>query len=540
MRLLNRIFTYLTLIGMLCTANLSAHEVISDDERKLQAKYYQGIVFEAKAEERQMLIDSALFFGLQTDDLALIGDLYLTRGTVYYSLKNYQLTLEQYLLAYDYIQRSGDPYGLHSVKNMIANLKNYMGYYQDAEELFKECVSYFGQDESNYNLHRGWMNSMMGLAWSLTKRGELTESVQILSEARDSAERMGFSDLDLHYVIFKQGINAYFNGDFSESVQMISDQLPVLYDNEDFAWASVGELYLGKAHWDQGNQEEAMSYFKKIDELFREHRYTHPDLREAYELMISYYETMGDQDAQLGYIQQLVQVDQVYNENHRFLISTIYKKYTTRDLIISKQLLQTSLYAEKNKTLLLIIFSSLIILTFFIWNYYQKRKTKKIVKDLKQRILSQKAPLETEISNQIKIENIRRVKANTGVRINKEVETDLLNKLKMFEEKEKFLKSNITLENLAKNFKTNTSYLSKVINANKQKTFTQYLNGLRIEYVLNEMTINQDSIFFKYSIKSIAESVGFKNVSVFTRAFKQHVGIKPSVFIREIKMESLV
>src|SRR5690554_3408741 len=134
MLLLNKIPAVFLFIGLLCAS---------------QAKYYQGIVFEAKADDRLMLIDSALFFGLQTEDPALIGDLYLTKGTVYYSLKDYQQTLEQYLIAYDYIQRSGDPYGLHSVKNMIANLKNYLGYYQDAEELFQECVNYFGQDESN-------------------------------------------------------------------------------------------------------------------------------------------------------------------------------------------------------------------------------------------------------------------------------------------------------------------------------------------------------------------------------------------------------
>ncbi|TPN84531.1 hypothetical protein [Aquimarina algicola] len=68
--------------------------------------------------------------------------------------------------------------------------------------------------------------------------------------------------------------------------------------------------------------------------------------------------------------------------------------------------------------------------------------------------------------------------------ISDKIVINILNKLKKFEDNEEYLKRKITTITLAKKFNTNTKYLSRIVNTYKQKTFTEYINELRINYVL--------------------------------------------------------
>lgn len=497
--------------------------------------YYKDYVFYQAEGNRLPFIDSALYYAHQINDNALIGNVYLTKGIIYYTFKDYQQTLDHYLIANEYILQTDDVYNKYSIKNMIGGIKNYLGYYEEAEELFEECVRYFGQEEASYNMHRGYISSMMGLAWSYTKTDRVAESVRMLATARESAERMGFSDLDVHYLVFKQGINDFYLGDYEGAVQKIEEKLPFLYENEDFAWASIGEFYIGKSWWVQGEREKALPYFDKIDEVFRSHNYTHPDLREAYELLINYYKDLGNKDAQLRYIGQLVKADSVFNQTHKYLINNIYKRYTTRELILSKRRLEAALYIQKNKTILIAVLSGTVLLLTMAWIYYQRRKTRKIVQELIQKVkASQVQPKPVPLVSSI----IMKVPVKAAVQMKDEVVERLLNKLGEFEEKKKFLRPDTTLEKLAENFETNTTYLSQVINTYKKQTFSQYLSTLRIEYLINEMVLNDDPRIFNYSIEHLAALIGYNSTSAFSRAFQKHTKVKPSAFIKEIKENS--
>lgn len=114
----------------------------------------------------------------------------------------------------------------------------------------------------------------------------------------------------------------------------------------------------------------------------------------------------------------------------------------------------------------------------------------------------------------------------------KKVEEILL-KLKKLEEKTYFLRQDCTLHNMAKRLKTNTTYLSKVINTHLGKSFSTYVNDLRINYVIIELKKNKR--LRSYSVKAIAEEMGYKNANIFSRYFKEVTGITPSVYIKKIQ-----
>jgi AraC-like DNA-binding protein len=89
--------------------------------------------------------------------------------------------------------------------------------------------------------------------------------------------------------------------------------------------------------------------------------------------------------------------------------------------------------------------------------------------------------------------------------------------LTVFEKDQNYLLSNLKLNNLAKQFETNSSYLSKTINHYKGKNFSQYLNDLRIDFAIKKL--KEDKKFRKYTIKAISEDVGFSNSESFAKAF---------------------
>lgn len=90
---------------------------------------------------------------------------------------------------------------------------------------------------------------------------------------------------------------------------------------------------------------------------------------------------------------------------------------------------------------------------------------------------------------------------------------------------------------LAAKFKTNSTYLSKIINEIKQSNFTQYINTLRIEYIIKKLETEKKLLL--YTTHALSEISGYNNVQTFTRAFTNHTKMKPSHFIKELKSNVL-
>jgi YesN/AraC family two-component response regulator len=228
----------------------------------------------------------------------------------------------------------------------------------------------------------------------------------------------------------------------------------------------------------------------------------------------------------LDYIEQLVKADGIYSQNHKHLIHKIHKEYETKDLLQAKKELERSLFVEKYKTGIISGVAFFILIASLVVYFHQKKKAKKVAQELIRKIESIQKQI-VESSEELKIIP----KTNN---INDETVLKILEKLTGFEQKQKFLKPDVTLEKLANDFGTNTSYLSSVINSHKSQKFNDYINSLRINYVINELVTNSSTDFFRYSMDGIAQHSGFVNGIAFSRAFQKHAGVKPSVFIKEL------
>lgn len=102
----------------------------------------------------------------------------------------------------------------------------------------------------------------------------------------------------------------------------------------------------------------------------------------------------------------------------------------------------------------------------------------------------------------------------------------LAKSLKALMEQEKmFIESNLNLPLVAKKVKTSPHRLSKYLNDNLNKSFTQYINEYRIEEA-KKLILQKGHL----TLEAIGYEVGFNSRSTFYSSFKKYTGQTPSAY----------
>lgn len=129
----------------------------------------------------------------------------------------------------------------------------------------------------------------------------------------------------------------------------------------------------------------------------------------------------------------------------------------------------------------------------------------------------------------------KETKVVSSLSISSKTENDLLKKLELFEKNKGFIKKDINLATLSKQFETNTKYLSEIIKIHRQKPFNSYLNELRVYYIVNR--IKNEPKYINTKVSYLASDCGFTSHSTFTTIFTQIMNESPSAFLKRIKEE---
>lgn len=123
-------------------------------------------------------------------------------------------------------------------------------------------------------------------------------------------------------------------------------------------------------------------------------------------------------------------------------------------------------------------------------------------------------------------------KASVKKILSNEKEIDLLAKLKCFEAGTDFLQSNFSISIMASQFDTNSKYINFILQKHRNQLFSDYINSLRINYIIN--LLYHDSAYLNYKISYLSELCGYSSHSRFTWVFKKETGISPSDFIAQL------
>lgn len=241
----------------------------------------------------------------------------------------------------------------------------------------------------------------------------------------------------------------------------------------------------------------------------------------VYGELINYYKKINDT---VSYIEYSEKLKNSQKKQHSSLPKTL-NSVTTKLRLESEE--------NKNRNTSNIIFSIIAIslllglLSWLNWNHNKNKKRYiKLIKKLR----------ESEIKkNKSQNINLSRSDSNKQPLISLETEKLLLHKINKFEGSQSFLDKNMSLPVLAGMFGTNTKYLSYVINTHKRKDFTNYINELRIFYIVEELKKNPS--YRNYKISYLAEISGFSSHAKFATIFKNVTGISPSTFISFLSKE---
>lgn len=113
-------------------------------------------------------------------------------------------------------------------------------------------------------------------------------------------------------------------------------------------------------------------------------------------------------------------------------------------------------------------------------------------------------------------------------------QTILLDLENAMEGEKKYLDCGLTMHQLAKEIKTNTSYLSRTIQEIYHTNFASYLNTLRIN---DAKALIRDHKNNELTLDKIAKASGYKNRSTFHKAFKKMTGLTPDQYRQLLKKQ---
>lgn len=482
---------------------------------------------------------------------------YLMKGNLYFKYDYLKKALDNYIIALQYAKDQKDQKQIAYANINIAYLNNYLGKYAEAAKIFRYYL-YNPNNITNESQHNQIRVSLINCYIELNK----LDSANILIKEGQTSAFTGKSKYSVNQYLYFSGYSNLKQKKYTIAINELAKTYnffsSINDNNANYALYSLGKCYDGL-----NNKEKAVEYFIRLDSNIQKTNITFPELREVYTYIIDYYKKKNDKEKQLYYIDRFLKVDKKLDEQFEYLSTELPKKYDTPKLLQEKEDIINDL--KNRKTFLYTsIGLLLIILLILAYLYYNSKKTEKKHKQIAQDLIHSIEHKNLEVSDKSNVVLLRELESATEnlpldsfennviqnneslteeavekieIKANKTIPEDviqnILKELRNFEAKELFLKKGITLASLAKSLKTNTAYLSEIINTHKGKNFAAYLNDLRINYALNQLVV--DRRFRSYKLSVIAEELGYNNEQAFSLAFKKKTGTTLSIYIKEIE-----
>ncbi|MCT4206742.1 helix-turn-helix transcriptional regulator [Elizabethkingia anophelis] len=502
---------------------------------RLVEGYREALYYSAKDFDKLKYADSTIWAAKKTKDNDLISIAYLGKGIVYYStLRLYKNALEEYLQAYQYAHTTKDLYLKHKIIYHLGVVKSYLGHYHEASAHFIRSAHYFkGISDKNkhpnevYNNTKGYLNSIHQLAMCYWNQKQYPRADSLINIGLYTTNAQKDYLLERSYFLKCRGVSEFLKQKYSSSLLTLQEALPRIVQVDDYSSAAVSYFYLGKNFLALQDKNKAEENFTKVDSIFKTRHFILPELLENYKLLIEHYKNQNNKDLQLYYTGQLIKADSIIGKDFAFLSSTIYREYDIKSLKNKKEKLER-IDLLKSVFSIFLILLTLVFIFLFIKFFRKERATNKYAM-----VIQQELSIKTNFDHCVERSCDYPEKK---VELSHETENEILEKLKLFEECNGFIKKGLNLNKLATKLGTNTYYLSTVINEHKGKNFSQYLSFLRITYITN--LLNTDSKFLIYTIEALAEECGMASRQNFSNLFFEVNGLRPKDFIARIKAES--
>jgi AraC-like DNA-binding protein len=450
---------------------------------------------------------------------------YLEKGHFLSKLYRYNEAINNYLIIQKLAYSKNITY-YYKAKYAIAILKSEkMGEVKEALPMYKECYNFYKSQMNNSDLRFAYEASIFALADTF-KGLKNKDSASYYNQLGFKETKKSNNEFLHNIFILNEGASQVLVNNFNATLDSVSKALPFMIKHKDKINILSSYYYRAKAYEGLNNKVKAADNYKKVDSLYKLNSVISPEFTDGYMFLIDYYKKNGDKENQLKFLTAYLEIQNQFQKEYKELSVKLKNDYDLPNLVKDKELLINALKTDEKKYFWLIIFLIVLALCFVSISIYQIKLKKKYRLNF-EKIINKTSKL--EIHNDLVISQTPKKESLLSVSLVK----DLNNKLKKFEKDKIYKNSNINIQNLASEFKTNTKYLSLFVNENKNKSFVNYINDLRIDNIVEELKLNKN--LRKYTIAALAEEAGFNTAESFSNAFYKRTKIKPSFFVKELK-----
>lgn len=503
---------------------------LNNDTKNLIKGY--GFKVEEYPFEEALINADSMYSLIKEKEPKLLFLYYYKLGNLYSGHRKNKKGLEYYLLAYQNCQNCEDRY-YYAIKMQIGVIRSTLGQDQEAISILKETENYFKKNSPKHYLFQQYVT-----AEAYNSLLELESAKNIIDEGINLLKK-DTSQLMYDRFMTTRGVNLYYRNEYKKSLKLLLSILEkAKFVKEDFSDYAFVSYYIGKSYEGLKEKELALEYFKKVDSIFIRHNDIYTLNIDSYKFLIDYYREKKDLKNQLIYTERLIKADSLLLNSNEYAFKKINKEFDIPNLISEKETLINDLRKKDLFSKIIILGLLMSITALAVIFYRNKRKNKAKIELLKndlEKYLDKQHKYFEEKNKTFVSEKLTTIENNNDSqgKMSDIAKENILQSLVLFENNKDFINKNCSLENLAKDFNTNKTYLSKIINENKGYSFSNYINNLRIDYVIQ--LLKEDKKIRKYSIESISEEVGYNNPKVFSKAFYERIQMKPSVFIKNME-----
>lgn len=481
---------------------------------------------------------------------SLQGRFYNRSTTLYYKNRHFKEALDYAIQAEKFNEKTNNHYNLNAARITIGNIYFHTQHYEKAKQYFLLAKNYY-KTSHNYNHVQGYVSSLYSLGKCYWILNEPVALKNVINESEKMLPGLKPQDriMEAAYINYIKGGGAFLQKDYTVAEGYFESALNEIQKNEDITNIHMIYLYLGKIRWEQNQKEKAITYFTKIDELFKDKKFLNYELREAYDYLRMYYKDSGQTELQLQATESLIALNQQFEKEQQYLTDVLHYQLETNQLQAEKIALQKQL-KNNNKipvVLWLVVFGSASIVAgaFFV----RKLQNKKVPADFNpnskfskndtvvnvgvtEEDLTDKADLQNDTDkNKYTISDQKEQDNSITLTL---TEKRLMREFKLFEAKKEFKKT-ITLEQLAAQFGTNRTTLSNFLNTHKGG-YNNYLSKLRVAAVVADLKTSKS--LRKKTLQEISFIYGFPNAKAFSSQFKTEMNNSPLDYIKQLKLEN--
>lgn len=453
-----------------------------------------------------------------------------------------------------------DTYGhISSIYRRSGLTLGYLGLSDASLKDFQTAITYAGQVENSdkknrllafayNNMNVYYLNKIKEVGAIDSMHSNFRKSLEVAKKISDKNTTVPIAEkYDLIADIYMQIGKLYLDHNTESSRLKLAEQylleaLKIYTDtkyqkdpiNKARIFNELSRLYIQKKE-----PQKAIEYGEQALKLEKQH--SGPFIRlQSYKILLEAYLEKDDTDKSKFYKDKFNVLNDSINYEERKASNSTMKGMVTE---VDKE------HKEKSRKQLIVVGVFILIAVsvgIFLWRRNNKKLRKSyelIIEKLNNPDFNAIEPVSNDINdiddnNEVYTndEVLDEASANRNI-ISKETEARILKRLETFERSEKYLKKDLTISTLSAQLNTNSKYLSEVIKNNKDLSFSNYINYLRINYIVQKLY--HEPQYREYKISYLAEVSGYASPQVFVTAFKKVHGVTPSYFLQNLKEDSL-